>query len=284
MAVRITHLTDPADSATSRRLAWVATADDGRPLGLAFLRVPSAGGSAELDVQVHPSERRAGVGTRLLAAAAEAARSIRTVPVPEDSPAAHFCRARGMRQVLALTFTRLTLSEASADPGDPPTGYRVVHWDGKVPADLAETYAHARRAMDDMPMDDADYVPPVWDVDRLHAAAAAVERRGELLCTTAALTSEGEIAGFTEVVIPASAQGDAENYGTGVLPEHRGRGLALHLKRESIAHVRKRFPALEGVLADTADSNTSMRRINATLGYRFTHRSLLYQLDLPPGS
>ncbi|GIF00408.1 GNAT family N-acetyltransferase [Paractinoplanes rishiriensis] len=284
MTVRITHLTDPAASATSRRLAWVATAGDGRPLGVAFLRVPTAGGSAELDVQVHPSERRAGVGTRLLEAAGEAARSIRTVPVPEDSPAAHFCRARGMRQVLALTFTRLSLSEAPTEPGDPPAGYRMVHWDGRVPADLAETYARSRRAMDDMPMDDADYVPPVWDVDRLHAAAAAVESRGELLCTTAALAADGEIAGFTEVVIPAGHRGDAENYGTGVLPEHRGRGLALHLKRASIAHVRSRFPALAGLLADTADSNASMRHINETLGYRPTHRSLLYQLDLPPAS
>ncbi|MBG0562600.1 GNAT family N-acetyltransferase [Actinoplanes aureus] len=317
MIVRITPLTDPARSSSGHRLAWLATEADGRPLGTAFLRVPADGGVADLELRVHPAERRSGVGTQLLNAATEAAAGLNldgvlTEPVQEGSEGDEFCRARGLRRVLALTYTRLVLNPAittpdgtapgiatsgaaaaapagaaSSDPvlgrsqvGQPVDGYRLVHWEGTVPDELAETFARSRRAMDDMPMDDAGYTPQPWDVARLHAIAEAVAKRGEILCTTAAVTADGEIAGFTELVVASDGKGDGQHYGTGVLPEHRGRGLARWMKAEAIALARVRFPNLEGLLADTADSNTGMRRINDELGYRPVYRSCLYQLDL----
>ena len=128
-------------------------------------------------------------------------------------------------------------------------------------------------------MDDAAVEPEVWDVDRVRSVAAVVERRGEHLLTVAAVDPGGEIAGFTELVAPAGGIGDGTNYGTGVLPAHRGRGLARTMKAESIRLVRERFPDLAGLVADTADSNTVMRAVNDRLGYVPTHRSLMYQLD-----
>ncbi|MEU4428666.1 GNAT family N-acetyltransferase [Actinoplanes sp. NPDC024001] len=286
MIVRITPLTDPATSASGHRLAWLAAGDDGRPLGTAFLRVPASGGVADLELRVHPAERRAGVGTRLLDAVTEAATGLKldgvlTEAVHEDSEGDAFCRARGLRRVLALTYTRLSLDD-NVSVGRPVSGYRLVHWEGTVPDELAETFARSRRAMDDMPMDDAGYTPQPWDVARLHAIADAVARRGEILCTTAAVTDGGEIAGFTELVVPGDGTGDGQHYGTGVLPEHRGRGLARWMKAEAITLSRVRFPRLSGLLADTADSNTGMRRINDELGYRPVYRSCLYQVDLNP--
>lgn len=280
MIVDITALTEPAGG----RLVWLATAADGRPLGTASLRVPDVGGAAELEIQVHPAERRTGVGSRLLAAVAAGAAE-RGVPsllsdaVTAGSPGDLFCTARGLRPVLALTYTRLALDHA--DPvATPAAGYRLVHWEGTVPDELAETFAHCRHAMDDMPMDDVDYTPDSWDVDRLHAVADRIARRGEILCTTAALTADGAMAGFTELVVPGDGTGDGLHYGTGVLPEHRGHGLARWMKAAAITRARGRFPQLAGLVADTADSNVVMRRINDSLGYRPTHRSLLYQLDL----
>lgn len=288
MIVRITPLTDPAVSGPNHRLVWLASGADGRPLGTAFLWVPAKGDVAELELHVHPAERRAGVGTRLLEAVTGAAverrmRSVLTERVREGEEGDAFCAAKGLRRVLTLTFTRLPLGGANPAAAPVP-GYRLVHWDGTVPDELAQTFARSRRAMDDMPMDDADYVPDAWDVERLHAIADAVARRGEILCTTAAVAADGEIAGFTELVLPGDGAGDGQHYGTGVLPEHRGRGLARWLKAEQIALISTRFPKLTGLLTDTADSNAAMRRINESLGYRPTHRSLLYQLDLAPAS
>ena len=50
------------------RSGWLAVAQDGHPVGTAFVRSP-ADGAAELELNVHPAERRTGTGTRLLEAA-----------------------------------------------------------------------------------------------------------------------------------------------------------------------------------------------------------------------
>ncbi len=286
MSVLITPLTEPAvRSGTSHRLAWLAAAPEGWPLGSAFLRLPAVGQTAELDLVVHPAERRAGVGTRLLDAVTAAAgerglRGVLTGAVDAGSAGERFCVARGLRRVLALTYTRLAL-EGAPPQADAVPGYRLVHWEGTVPDDLAETFARSRRAMDDMPMDEAGYLPEPWDVERLHRIADAVAQRGDVLSTVAAVAADGEIAAFTELVVPRAGVGDGLHYGTGVLPEHRGRGLARWMKADAIGRVRHRHPGLAGLVADTADSNVAMRRVNESLGYRATHRSLLYRLDLP---
>jgi ribosomal protein S18 acetylase RimI-like enzyme len=135
--------------------------------------------------------------------------------------------------------------------------------------------------MDDMPMEGTDFGTVVWDVQRVVAAAETVAKRGELLHTVAAVdTSDGSIVGFSELVVPGDGRGDAQHYGTGVLPEHRGHGLGLWMKAESIRRARQRHPELDGLLTDTADSNAPMLGINDTLGYLPTHKAVEYQLDL----
>ncbi|GGX59335.1 GNAT family N-acetyltransferase [Streptomyces fructofermentans] len=292
MPQRITALTDPEPGASSRRLAWLASDDEGVPLGSAFLRLFTRTGQehlAELELAVHLSERRQGVGTRLLEAAAAAARAQgrRSVlaQAEDGSPADLFLAARGFRRVLALTYARLSLDEADLERIDgivarPHGDYRLVEWDGTVPDRLAAGFAASRRAMDDMPMDGTDYGTVVWDVDRVVAAAAAVAERGELLHTVAVSTADGTIVGFSELVVPGDGRGDAQHYGTGVLPEHRGHGLGLWMKARSVRRARERHPALGGLLTDTADSNTHMRAVNDTLGYLPTHKAVEYQLDL----
>jgi ribosomal protein S18 acetylase RimI-like enzyme len=283
MTLQITPLVDPD---APRRLLWLASGHDKRPLGTASLRLPPNGGYADLEIEVHPVERRSGVGSRLLAAALKAAaaqdglRSVLTEPVEEGSAGDHFCAARGLRRVLALTYTRLALDDAPPPVTAGVAGYRLIHWEGLVPDEWVATFARSRSAMDDMPMDDADYTPDTWDVERLRTVAEAVSDRGDILCVTAALGDDGEIAGFTELVVPGDGSGDGQHYGTGVLPDHRGHGLARWMKAEQITRVRARFPALAALVADTADSNTAMRRVNDSLGYRRTHRSLLYQHDV----
>lgn len=269
MITRVVALTEPSPT-------WIAEGDDGRPLGTASLWIPPAGGPAELRLRVHPAERRSGVGSRLLreAAAAGGVGAVLGEPVREGSGEQAFCVAVGMRVVLALTYTRLEVVDFDQSAEAVP-GYRIVHWEGTVADELAETFARSRSAMDDMPMDDIDYRPDPWDVGRLHRVAAVVAERGDVLFTTAVVGADGEIAGFTEVVLSG---GQGQNYGTGVLPEHRGRGLARWLKVEQIRQVKERFPQVAALIADTADSNAAMRRVNEGLGYRPTHRSLIYQL------
>ncbi|GAA0655087.1 GNAT family N-acetyltransferase [Kitasatospora atroaurantiaca] len=293
MPIRLTPLSDPDRGPSGHRLAWLASDDTGIPVGSAFLRVFTRAGQdhlAELELHVHPAERRSGTGSRLLeaavAAAGEERRRCVIAQAEAGSPGEGFLRARGFRRVLGLTYARLALAEAdlgalSEIVAQPHAGYRLAWWDGTVPEELAQTFTASRRAMDDMPMDDTDYGTVIWDVERVRAAAEAVAKRGDLLHTVVAVDeSDGSIAGFTELVVPGDGKGDAQHYGTGVLPEHRGHGLARWMKAESIRQARERHPELGGLLADTADSNTYMRGINDALGYRPTHRTVEYQVDL----
>jgi GNAT superfamily N-acetyltransferase len=292
-SIVITALADPEPTASSRRSAWLASDDEGVPVGSAYLRLFTREGQehlAELEVAVHRAERRRGVGGRLLEAAVAAARSEgrRSIlaQAEEGSPGDLFLAACGFRRVLALTYARLPLPEADLTRIDAIAeqahhGYRLTQWEGTVPSELARTYAESRRAMDDMPMEGTDYGTVVWDVERVVSAAEVIAKRGDLLHTVAVVdTADGSVVGFSELVVPGSGRGDGQHYGTAVLPEHRGHGLGLWMKAQSIRLARARHPGLAGLLTDTADSNTHMRGINDALGYLPTHKAVEYQLDL----
>jgi len=293
LSLHLTPLTDPEPGTAGRRLAWLASGDDGVPLGSAFLRLFTKEGQehlAELELAVHGAERRQGVGTRLLDAAVRAAKAERRRSViaqaVQGSPADLFLAARGFRQVLALTYARLTLADVDRAAVDTLVeqshpGYRLTEWEGTVPDVLALSFAGSRRAMDDMPMDGTDFGTVVWDVDRVVAAAEAVARRGDLLHTVAAVDeTDGSVVGFSELVVPGDGLGDGQHYGTAVLPEHRGHGLARWMKAAAIRHARERHPELAGLCTDTADGNAPMLAVNDALGYVPTHKAVEYQLDL----
>ncbi|WP_030685720.1 GNAT family N-acetyltransferase [Streptomyces sp. NRRL B-1347] len=293
MSLRITALTDAEENSAGRRLVWLASDPDGNPVGRAFLRLFAKEGQrhlAELDVQVHPAERRRQVGSLLLDAAVAAARDDgrRSVIAQAEarSPGASFLAAKDFRPALALIYARLPLADAdlpalTATAEAPHAAYRLTAWEGTVPDELADTFVASRRAMDDMPMGTVDHGTVVWDLDRVRAAAAAVAARGDLLHTVAAVDrADGSVVGFTELVVPGSGTGDGQHYGTAVLPEHRGHGLARRMKAASILRARAHHPGLGGLLTDTADNNPHMRRVNDELGYLPTHTAHEYQLDL----
>lgn len=293
MSVRLTALTDPDTGSAHRRLAWLASDSDGTPVGSAFLRLYTKTGQdhlAALELHVHPAERRNRTGSRLLDAAVAAARrdGRRCIITQAEagSPGDRFLPARGFRKVLTLIYTRLAQTEADIPAltgiaERPHPGYRLASWEGMVPDDLAETFVASRHAMDDMPMGGTDFGTVAWDLDRVRAAVAAVEKRGDLLHTVVALDeSDGSIAGFTELVVPGEGKGDGQHYGTGVLSGHRGHGLGRWMKAASILQAFERHPALGGLLTDTADTNPHMRHINDALGYAPTHTTFEYQLDL----
>ncbi|WP_433157342.1 GNAT family N-acetyltransferase [Kribbella sp. CA-247076] len=277
MSITLTPLTDPDFRPFSRRIAWLAADGDGNPVGSAFLRLNSRSSHehlAELELTVHPAERRRGIGSQLLAAVVAAARGheVRTVLADARVGSAGdlFLEHHGFTVGLTLIYARLEL--ALADPvveGSP--GYRLVSWTGVVPHEWAQSFTAARAGMDDAPTGDIAYGEDAWDVERTRYAARVIEERGEHLTTVAAVDPAGTIVGFTELVVPGDGKGDAQHYGTAVVPAHRGHGLSLWMKAEQIRRARARFPDLEGLLTDTVSTNTPMRRINDHLGYRPTH-------------
>jgi GNAT superfamily N-acetyltransferase len=286
--IRLTPLTDPDYRPFSRRLAWLAADADGNPVGSAFLRLNSRRAQshlAELEINVHPAERRRGIASRLLNAVVASARehdvSTLLADTRVDSAGDHFLHRHGFAVGLTLVFARLRLADVVLELVEGPEGYRLESWAGVVRDELAQTFTDARAGMADAPQGNIAYGEDVWDVERTRNAAQVIEQRGEQLCTVAAIHERtGAVVGFTELVVPGDGKGDAEHYGTAVLPAHRGHGLALWMKAEQIRLARQAFPDLDGLLTDTVDTNAPMQRINTRLGYQPTHRLNRRTLDL----
>lgn len=269
----------------SHRLFWLVAEPDGTAAGVAALRLFTGQGQrhlAELELHVHPDRRRRGVGSRLLAMAVAAARAENRrsliASVADTEPGVAFCEARDFRRVLTLRYLLLDLSEVDDQAGAAPAGYRLASWTGTVPDDLADAFATAKNAMNDMPTGDLDYGEQRWDADRVRTMARVLADRGDTLLTVAALHGD-EIAGYTEIVLRPGER-RALQYDTVVVPTHRGHGLGLLVKSTMARLLRADHPGITEIEADNAEDNTHMLAVNQRLGFREHRRAHEYQLDV----
>lgn len=281
--------------ARSRKLLWLVRGATGEAVASAALRLfddPGRHRPAEGHITVHPAHRRLGRGSRLLSTLTEAAtaagrRSLVT-EVAVGTPGESFLAARGFVPVLRLTWLRLVLEDVPDRIGKlsgvPRPGYRLAFWEGVVPDALADSFARARQGMDDMPTGGMDFGEVRWDAERVREIARVVARRGERLLTVAAIAeTDGSVAGYTELVLPADGSSPrAQQYDTAVLPAHRGHGLGLWVKADMLRRVRAAFPAITEVRTDNADDNRHMLAVNTALGFRPLRRTVKYQLTLRP--
>jgi mycothiol synthase len=79
-------------------------------------------------------------------------------------------------------------------------------------------------------------------------------------------TASGEVAGYANLIFAPGSTTIAHHDMTAVRPAFRGRGLALALKRATIAWAVR--SGLEELRANNDEENAPMRGINARLGYR----------------
>ncbi|WP_404962600.1 GNAT family N-acetyltransferase [Streptomyces sp. 147326] len=277
----------------SRRLTWLATGADGVPVGVAALRVFTSPGQehlSELELHVDPAHRRLGTGSLLLSAAVAACRTENrrslVAAAAAGSPGEAFSERRGFRPALTLDHLILRLDEpAGADlpqtAETAPPGYRPAHWTGTVPDHLADAFASAKNAMNDMPVGGLDYGSVAWDADRVRAMAKVIAERGDTLLTIAAVHDDGTLAGYTEILLPQGSGPRAQQYDTAVVPAHRGHGLGLWVKAAMVRRLRAEHPDVVEIETDNADDNVHMLAVNHRLGFRSYRRTREFQLDVP---
>ncbi|WP_415947970.1 GNAT family N-acetyltransferase [Streptomyces sp. KLOTTS4A1] len=288
------QLTKPALG--SHQLTWLATAEDGTVTGVAALRLFTSPGQehlAELQLHVDPGHRRRGTGSLLLSTVTAACRTEnrRTLiaETTDGGPGEAFCARWGFQRALTLDYLRLdldTLDTARIDElgGAEHPGYRLAGWTGTVPDELAEAFAAAKNAMNDMPVGELDFGTVRWDADRVRDMAKVVAGRGDTLLTVAALHSDGAMAGYTEIVLPRGGGPLAQQYDTAVVPAHRGHGLGLWVKAAMLLRLRAEHPEVTTVTTDNAEDNVHMLAVNRQLGFGPGRRTHEYQLELRPAS
>ncbi|WDZ87910.1 GNAT family N-acetyltransferase [Micromonospora cathayae] len=275
-----------------RRISWVAQAEpaaDGTPGRIVgHVHVLLLGDIGVLEVLVHPDARRDGLGSTLVRVAARRAyqegfQSL-GVEVVGGTPAVGFFEALGFTRDYVETRSVLPLSSVDWPAlGEMATGigagYRIEFCPGGPPEDLIESYARAKAEARDVA--DGDLRPSSYDPQRLRDSLDCLHRRGMKPYIVFAIHERtGEVAGLTEVVVPAQHPTRADQYDTIVREEHRGYGIDRAIKARMLLELRAVEPELTEVQTWNAQSNEAMRRVNTELGYRPDRQWCEYGADV----
>jgi len=251
--------TDPPEA---QRRRW-CDERDGTIVGWASLGLvveTSEQGVAWLAVTVHPEYRGRGIGTELAAIAHERGEEIGARVIHgwsrSDDAAVRFARAHGFAQTSSNDL--LTVDPRTIAPPHPPPGVElqplttfaddpapIFHVDSVTVLDEPGEITY-----DDLRYDfwlDHFWAHPLLDHD---AGMVAIV--------------DGTPAAVTYLHVDRE-RGRATNNGTGTLPEHRGRGLAILAKRASLT--RAAGLGVTAVYTANDVTNAPMQAINRKLGY-----------------
>jgi mycothiol synthase len=246
---------------------WVSESG-GECNGFGQLAVISGSAAAHVEILVHPDARRSGHGTALLEtvrrrAVALGARVL--IGGHATEAGSRFAAAFGATDKHRDVRSLLRLPPAVAV--DPVHGYGLRSWVGAAPAELLDSFARAREAINDAPSAAAENLA-VWNAARIRDLEAALERRERDVRVTVALDKLDEVVAFTELRVSRTPGVTAGTEDTAVLPEHRRKGLGRWVKAESFRQLHEDRPDVTQVTTENAEENLAIRSLNQALGFR----------------
>lgn len=265
-----------------RQERWLAM-DSGAPVGALLVEFPELDNqsTALVEVTVHPSARRRGVGTALaehaLSRAVAGARELMIAESVVGGATEAFARAHGAEARQVEHRQRLVVEQGAragwerllADAYRHSGGYRLVRWSGPVPGEHLDGMAYLTARMStDIPLGTLDWQPERWDTDRMRAHDDVVARRGGRTYTTAAVhEASGEVVAFTTLMYTPDDPTHAWQDNTIVEPAHRGHRLGTVVKIENLRFAIGHEPLTRAVTTWNALDNGPMNAINAALGF-----------------
>lgn len=233
---------------------------------------------AFIEIAVPPEYRRRGYGTAVLdwlgSRAAEDGRSTMlaetTRPCDDETgPGREFALARGFVFDTINAQRELTLP-ADPAPADPRDGYTLAAWRGDIPPQWLDEYAALRSLLNqEAPSGEFELENEFWDADRLRLEVDQWWRQHRVAQTVAAVAPDGTLAGHTQLVFPKNS-GEVYQWDTLVLPDHRGHGLGLALKRQAMIEAADLLADRTRILTWNDMRNDPMIAVNEELGYRLT--------------
>lgn len=269
--------------------------DDGRVVGCGLLVLPLKDNLhvAWGNVWTHPDHRRQGHGSamldHLLGLARERGRSTLTteVAVPYDSPEdgaghpdADFALRRGFALDLSNVVRVLDLPvdaeqvQRLADEAAPfHRDYTLRQFKGRIPDDIVAEFGElVGSLMTEAPTGAVAKEQEVLDVERIRADEAVFEASGRTKYTTLAVAADGELAAYSELVVPRHDPGHVFQWGTLVAPGHRGHRLGMATKAHNLLWLAREEAERTALVTMNAEVNRHMIAVNEALGFRPVER------------
>jgi mycothiol synthase len=232
--------------------------------------------NALVRIVVHPDHRRRGIGRRMLAEAlpvirGEGRSQVLGAGLKVGAPGVEWAEGLGFRETMRMVLQVIEPGGVDRALWDLPSvpGYRIGRWQGRAPDDLVEAFAHARRAIEDVPHATGSYEHPDWNSERVRKAEQELaERNVEQRVVVAVAEASGEIAAITEIMIFPHRKNWAYQGDTAVLSQFRGSGLGRAVKAAMLRWLEEDGGEVERIYTTTGVTNVHMIRINMEVGYR----------------
>lgn len=258
------------------RFVHLAHDRSGRLVGYARLGIYSAFHRelAHAALTVHPAARRHGVGSALLAELAGAAlangRSRLVLDGPRNTATEAFARSGGLAVSSCDLRSRLNLDEsglaerlAAAIPPQRAHSLLALRWAGPCPGYLLDSLTHTLDCLHADPADPGVTPFTAAEVRHREQAAGRVGLREYTACLLDAET--GRIAALSTAHTADGVRGEQNE--TVVVPEYRGRGLAIRVKAYLVRELLRAEPGLRVLETYNAVGNTRILAVNRKLGF-----------------
>jgi len=288
----------------SRRFDMVAAREGSGPIlgvGLMERTLRDNLHAMEVTVAVHPSSRRRGVGTALVAGMGDFARadgrdvlnSIVDVPtaVAASHPSLTFAPKVGFVPTLAGNTRHLALPIAAGRLGElrdvvagarNAADYRMLTFAGPWPEEFADDACELfRRMSTDEPAGDEEHHEEVWDTQRLREREVLLSARGAATFTAVAQHQpSGRLVALTELQVSPDAPTQASQMVTVVHPEHRGHRLGLAAKLANLDALALGAPDARLIVTGNAAVNAPMIAVNEMMGFTVAGEGMFWQKHL----
>lgn len=246
---------------------------------------------AQVRLELLNRYQRQGIGTKLLETVVELAKTNDKrnliINTEEDSGKAFFKKI-GAEPKQISRENRLNLKDLDWDmmetwvqagrQGAPAT--KMIHVTS-IPQDTIELYSKRyTEVLNQVPFDDVEIAQLVITPDRIRQKEQRFAAMGGTILTSYTMEEDGDISGLTELIYLPSKASFIEQDLTGVVEQHRGKGLGKWLKAANITEAKKRFPAIETVVTGNAGSNAPMLHINEIMGFYQHKEIILSQIDI----
>ena len=160
-------------------------------------------------------------------------------------------------------------------------GFEIGFWEGLPPEEELEAAAALMDVMNSAPFDDLEIKDMEWTPERLRDEHESDAKSGSIHWWGYTRKIEtGELAGFTDVVWNPERAYILNQYGTGVLPKFRGKGLGRWLKAAMFEKVAAERPEVKFIRTNNAASNAPMLKINHEMGFKLYKAGAFWQADI----